>query len=466
MDAFGYTLEPTPLRERLLREPARPARIRQSPRACAFVVGTVCIGAFMGQLDASIVTLALPRIGAGLGESAAAVRWVSLAYMLVLALTLVPVGLLADRFGRKLLYTYGFAVFTLGSVLCGLASTLDWLVAARVLQGLGAAMLQANSVALIVESLPSPQLARGLGVQGAAQAVGLALGPAIGGLLLTLGSWQLIFLVNLPAGALGIALAWVLLPRSRTTDGLLRGVTRAQGRGIARAALRPTTSSEVLYPATRAALRPTTSSEVLHPATRAALRPTTSSEVLHPATRAALRNAISSGPLGPVTSPEVLRPVVSRERFDLRALAVGLGGAMAAYAVMFATLYAVSYHLATLRLPTALVGLELAVLPVTLGICAPLAGRLAERVDARAFMFGGPLLVALGLGVLALGGSAGATLLVGLAFVGAGLGAFIPVNNATVMRAAPRSRVGALSGILNTTRCLGTALGVALPGVL
>jgi MFS family permease len=433
MDAFGCTLEPTPLRVRLLREPARPARIRQSPRACAFVVGTVCIGAFMGQLDASIVTLALPRIGAGLGESAAAVRWVSLAYMLVLALTLVPVGLLADRFGRKLLYTYGFAVFTLGSVLCGLASTLDWLVAARVLQGLGAAMLQANSVALIVESLPSPQLARGLGVQGAAQAVGLALGPAIGGLLLTLGSWQLIFLVNLPAGALGIALAWVLLPRSRTTDGLLRGVTRVQARGIA---------------------------------THTTLHTAISSEILHPAIRAARCNAISTRTLRPATSPEALRAVVYRERFDLRALAVGLGGAMVAYAVMFATLYAVSYHLAALRLPTALAGLELAVLPVTLGICAPLAGRLAERVDARAFMFGGTLLVALGLGVLALGGSAGAGLLVGLALVGAGLGAFIPVNNATVMRAAPRSRVGVLSGILNTARCLGTALGVALPGAL
>lgn len=108
----------------------------------------------MGQLDASIVTLALPRIGAGLGQAAGAVRWVSLAYMLVLACTLVPVGLLADRFGRKLLYTYGFAVFTLGSVLCGLAPTPGWLIAARVLQGLGAAMLQANSVALIVESLP------------------------------------------------------------------------------------------------------------------------------------------------------------------------------------------------------------------------------------------------------------------------------------------------------------------------
>ena len=338
--------------------------------------------------------------------------------MLVLACTLVPVGLLADRFGRKLLYTYGFAVFTLGSVLCGLAPTLGWLIAARVLQGVGAAMLQANSVALIVESLPPRLLPRGLGVQGAAQAVGLALGPAIGGLLLALGGWQLIFLVNLPAGILGIALAWVLLPRSRTADGALRGVGRGEHRRAAHAGPQSIAPGESPSGVPRAADR----------------------------------------------------PAAPRERFDVRGLAVGglavgLGGALAAYAVMFGTLYTVSYHLSALHLPTALAGLELATLPVALGICAPLAGRLAERVDARVLTLGGPLLAALGLGMLVVGGG-GAVLPIGLALVGAGLGAFIPVNNATVMRAAPRSRVGVFSGILNTTRCLGTALGVALPGVL
>ena len=414
MDALLNT--PLSTRPWLLREPARPARIRESSRASTFVVGAVCVGAFMGQLDASIVTLALPRIGAGLGESATAVRWVSLAYMLVLACTLVPVGLLADRFGRKLLYTYGFAVFTLGSVLCGLAPTLGWLIAARVLQGLGAAMLQANSVALIVESLPLRLLPRGLGVQGAAQAVGLALGPAIGGLLLALGGWQLIFLVNLPAGLLGIALAWVLLPRSRTADGELRGMTPGEA------------------------------------------PPRVPGGKLRGAARGVARG---------MTPAEAPRPAAPRERcFDRRALAVGLGGAMAAYAVMFATLYSISYHLSALHLPTALAGLELAILPVALGICAPLAGRLAEHVDARVLTLGGPLLAALGVGVLLVGGAGGAGLPVGLALVGAGVGAFIPLNNATVMRAAPRSRVGVLSGILNTTRCLGTALGVALPGVL
>ncbi len=203
------------LRRRLLTEPPRPAAIRDSPRAARYVVGAVCVGAFMGQLDASIVTLALPRIGQSLHAGAGAAQLVVLAYLLVLLGALAAVGQLADRVGRKLLYTYGFGVFTAGSALCGLAPSLGWLIAARVLQGLGAALLQANSVAIIREALPSARLTRGIGVQGAAQATGLALGPVIGGALLALGGWRLIFLVNLPVGVLGMALGWLLLPRSR-----------------------------------------------------------------------------------------------------------------------------------------------------------------------------------------------------------------------------------------------------------
>lgn len=179
------------------------------------MVGTVCIGAFMGQLDASIVTVALPHIGQSLHQPATSVQWVALSYMVVLLTTLLFVGHLADRFGRKLLYTYGCGVFTLGSLACGLAGSLWLLVAVRVLQGLGAAMLQANSVALIREAMPRGQLARGIGVQGAAQALGLAMGPAVGGLLIALGGWRLIFFVNLPVGVVAIVLARLTIPRSR-----------------------------------------------------------------------------------------------------------------------------------------------------------------------------------------------------------------------------------------------------------
>src|SRR5579872_921404 len=176
---------------RLLVEPRRPTWVATRPNAYWLVVATVCIGAFMGQLDASIVSLALPTLRVDFHASIGAVEWVALAYLLTLVSAVVAVGRFADMAGRKLLYTYGFGIFILGSILCGVSPNLPVLIAARVLQAFGAAMLQANSVALIVQAMPEGMLGRGIGVQGAAQAVGLAVGPAVGGLLITLGGWRL-----------------------------------------------------------------------------------------------------------------------------------------------------------------------------------------------------------------------------------------------------------------------------------
>ena len=200
---------------RFLTEPPRPRAIARRPGAPWLAVATVCVGAFMGQLDASIVTLALPTLQRTLHASLGAVTWVGLSYLLVLVATVTAVGRVADMAGRKLLYTYGFGVFILGSALCGLAPSLAALAGFRALQAVGAAMLQANSVAIIYLALPRASLGRGIGIQGAAQALGLALGPAAGGLLLAAGGWRLIFLINVPLGLAGLAAGWLLIPRSR-----------------------------------------------------------------------------------------------------------------------------------------------------------------------------------------------------------------------------------------------------------
>ena len=171
-------------RQRWLVEPRRPPAVAQHRHAHWFVVATVCAGAFMGQLDASIVTLALPSLQQAFHASLAAVTWVGLSYLLVLVAAVTAVGRLSDMVGRKLIYTYGFGVFIIGSALCGLAPDLVVLDGSRALQAIGAAMLQANSVAIIYLAVPSSSLGRAIGVQGAAQALGLALGPAAGGLLL------------------------------------------------------------------------------------------------------------------------------------------------------------------------------------------------------------------------------------------------------------------------------------------
>src|ERR1700687_3947554 len=122
---------------RILTEPRRPARIRALHAAPWLAVGTVCVGAFMGQLDASIVTTALPYIRSNLHASIASVEWVVLVYVLVLAGTVAAVGKIADRVGRKLLYTYGFGIFVIGSAACALAPSLGLLGVARLGEGSG-----------------------------------------------------------------------------------------------------------------------------------------------------------------------------------------------------------------------------------------------------------------------------------------------------------------------------------------
>jgi MFS family permease len=213
----------TSLLQRLLVERPRPDRIRKWPKAPWLAVAAVCVGAFMGQLDASIVTVAIPSLRHELHASLGAVEWVSLGYLLVLVCTVPVIGRLADTVGRKLLYTYGFAVFTLASLGCGLAPNLSVLLAMRVVQALGAAMLQANSVALIRTTVRADQLTRALGLQGAAQALGLAAGPALGGVLIGLAGWRWVFYANVPAGAVGALLGVLLLPRTRVRSPRGRG---------------------------------------------------------------------------------------------------------------------------------------------------------------------------------------------------------------------------------------------------
>src|SRR5207237_3531384 len=155
----------------------------------------------------------LPTLQEVFAAPIASVEWVAIAYLLTLAALVVPLGRLADLVGRKMLYTWGFVVFIVGSALCGFAASLGWLIAFRVVQAIGAAMLQANSVAIITAVVPRRALGRAIGVQGAAQAVGLSVGPSVGGVLIDSLGWQWVFFIAVPLRLLGTALGWLVVPR-------------------------------------------------------------------------------------------------------------------------------------------------------------------------------------------------------------------------------------------------------------
>jgi MFS family permease/uncharacterized membrane protein len=425
----------------LLREPARPASIREHPLAPWFAVATVCFGAFMGQLDASIVTVAFPALQRQFGAGLASVQWVSLSYLLVLTALLVPAGRWSDRTGRKLMYLYGFLVFSAASAACGLAPSLAALVGLRVVQAAGAAMLQANSVALVVTSVPDRARRKALGVQAAAQAIGLASGPVAGGLLVAAVGWRWVFFLNVPVGVIALLAGVYLLPRTR---GLAGAPGAADGgAGPAGADLGGMGLLTVAVAAGMLAI-------------------SSLSGLGLPAW------AIAVCVAGSIAAWVVL---VRHERrcaaplLDLRAMAASgagpaLGGALAAYLVLFGPLVLFP-QLITAEGGTALsAGLRLVALPAGFGLAAATADRLLPaRWTNRYRCVAGGILAAVCAAALAVHvPHAVSVVLLGL--LGVGLGVYTPANNAEIMAAVPARDAAAAGGMVNMTRGIGTALGV------
>ena len=417
----------------LLREPARPAVVREHRLAPWLAVATVCFGAFMGQLDASVVTLAFPALQRQFGAGLAGVAWVSLAYLLALVALLVPVGRWSDRYGRKLVYLYGFVVFTAASAGCGLAPSLPALIGLRVVQAAGAAMLQANSVALVAASAPAGRRRAALGVQAAAQALGLALGPVAGGLLVASAGWRWIFFINVPVGVAAVAAGWFLLPRTRQ-----------------RAARRGTDPFGVVLLAAAAT------------GTLVAVSAVSGLGLPVPGVAGVAAVAVLAGAGLVWWERRAAAPLI-----DLPALAASgtgplLAGALCAYLVLFGPLVLFPQVLTAHGGSVVRAGLVLTALPAGFGLAAVAAERIlpARWPDRRRCAAGG-ILASGAAAALAIPAPAIVTV-AWLGLLGAGLGTYIPASNTAIMAAVPARQAAAAGGMVNMARGLGTALGVAV----
>jgi len=401
------------------------------------IVGVTCIGAFIGQLDASIVQLALPTLGRVFDTSLESVSWVSLGYLLAFASFLPIFGQLCEIFGRKLLYLIGFLLFAEASALCGLAPDLTSLVAFRVLQGIGGAMLGANSMSVLVKAIDQSRRARALGVFSAAQAIGVSAGPAVGGVLLGTLGWPAVFWVAVPFGLAAVIIGWVVLPRTALQD-----------------------PSQVFDWRGALLLAPALTLVVLVLNQISALGPT--SLVLIACAGAAVvlfiwfvRQEHASA------SPLVDLRMLARPAFLSGVVACALGYAML-YGMFFLTAFALvtGYQ----DSPT-LAGLKLAIIPVAIGIVAPFSGDLGKRMGPRPLSGAAMAICVAALLVLSAIVTEPSALrwigFFGLAGFGAGLGMFIAPNNHATINAAPPNRSGEAGAMLNLMRVLGTSLGVA-----
>jgi EmrB/QacA subfamily drug resistance transporter len=391
----------------------------------------------MGQVDASIAQLLLPSLERSFGASLSGVSWVAVAYLLTMAALMPIFGRLADMVGHKLLYTAGFVVFVVGSALCGFAPNLTVLVAARVLQAIGGALLSANSVAIIVTATGPKERGRGVGIQAAAQAVGLCAGPVIGGILLSTLGWQWVFWINVPFGIAGAIAGWLILPKTASLSKERRfDVKGALLLGPMLTALMMVLNEGQAWGASSPAFIGTAAVGVI---------------LLVLFVRA---EAHAPAPL--------LAPALFAERAFIAANA----GSLMSYALLFGVMLLMPFVFERAYLDDPLAaGLRLAIIPIAISLVAPLSGVLYDRLGPRVPTLAGMVvcIAALALLVLVMGESRRDLLyvMIALAVFGIGQGLFTAANNTAIMAAAPVSLTGEAGGVLNVTRAFGISLGIA-----
>jgi MFS family permease len=184
-----------------------------------YVMVAVGVGILLGTIDLTIVNIALPTLVREFKASFSTVQWVALAYMLTLSTLTLTMGRLGDMIGKKQIYIAGMVVFTIGSMLCGISSSIYWLIGFRVFQAIGAAMSAALGTAVIIEAFPPEERGKAIGAGGAFVSFGIIAGPAIGGLLIDLISWRWVFFVNIPIGIIGVILALRFVPNIKNEKG-------------------------------------------------------------------------------------------------------------------------------------------------------------------------------------------------------------------------------------------------------
>ncbi len=426
----------------------RPRRRRSGSRSASvpavmerrwLILTSVSLGSLMATLDGSIVNIALPAIEDDFRVDLTSIEWVVVAYLLVIGALLLPFGRLGEVLTFKRVYLAGFTIFALASVCCGAAPNVVILVACRVVQATGAAMIMAMGPAIVARTFPATERGRALGLNAISVSIGLSLGPALGGILTEAGTWRAIFLINAPIGLIAIAWAARVLPaegsgRDQSFD--VRGAVLSAGCVLA---LLLALSEGQRWGWTSLAI------------------------VGLLAASAALGSAFVAveGRSG--------QPMIDLAMFRIRPFSAGLVSVVVAFCGLFT---------ATFLLPFLLqqgsdyspveAGLLLTPLPLAMALAAPLSGAASDR-------FGPRVLSSVGLAVTTVGllsltelqpDFTLPDLVWRLVLLGIGQGMFMSPNSSAVLGAVPRPRIGTASGVLAQMRVNGQALGIALGGAV
>jgi EmrB/QacA subfamily drug resistance transporter len=405
-----------------------------------WTLGAVSFGLFMIMLDNTVVNVALPSIQRDLGARLSELEWIVAGYALTFAALLLVGGKLADMFGRRRVFVVGLGIFTASSLACALAPNPQFLIGARVVQGIGAALMSPATLSIISATFPPRERGQAIGIWAGVAALALSIGPFVGGVLTEHVGWSSIFFVNVPIGVVAIAASLLLIEESKDTSegqrldlpGLLSSALGlfALTYGLIEANNYGWTSGRILGALAIAAVA-LASFVVLE---RRQRRPMLELALFH--------NATFTGA-------------------NLVVLLVALA--------QFGVLFFVSLYMQNV-LGYSPVRAGTAFLPMTVLIVAiaPLAGRVSDRMGSRWLMTGGMMLVALQLFYFSRLGvhESYATLVPGMLIGGVGMASVMSPSNAAALRGVPVDRAGVGSAVVNTSRQVGGSTGIALMGAI
>jgi EmrB/QacA subfamily drug resistance transporter len=403
-----------------------------------WTLAAMCFGLFMIMLDNTVVNVALPSIQSDLKTTPENLEWTINSYFLSFAALILLGGKLGDRFGRKRIFLVGLAIFTLSSAACALASSDAQLISARVVQGVGAALLNPLSLSIIVEAFPRHQIPTAIGIWAGISGLGLAVGPLLGGFLVEHVSWSAVFWINVPIGVLAAAATlWAVHesrdPEARRFD--IVGTLLVTGG---------------LFSLVWALIRTNSHSW-------------SSAQTVGFLVAAVVLLAVFVLWEDRQSEPMIPLSFFRRRSFDVAIASVALVGF-----AMFGIIYFLTLYMQNVRGWSALES-GLRTLPMTLMVMvvAPLAGKLSPRIGPRPLMVGGMVVMSLGLASLtrlSLDASYWTVILPSFVFVGAGVAMSMPTTTGVAMGSVDPARAGIASGVVNASRQVGGALGVAVLG--
>jgi EmrB/QacA subfamily drug resistance transporter len=399
-----------------------------------WVLGLTSLASFMMALDALVINTAIATIRADFGSSVETLQWTVNAYNLSFAVLLLTGAALGDRFGRRRMFAAGIALFILASAACALSGSAGWLIAARAVQGAGAALVMPLAMAILSSAFPGNERARALGIFSGVTGFALIVGPAIGGIITEDFGWRWIFWINLPVGVIAIAM---VMARLRESLGPKAAIDVPGLLLVASAAL------TLVWGLLRGNRIGWTSSEVM----------------------TALAAALLFSIAFVAWERRASAPMVPMRLFASRPFASALAASFLFYAAMYGVLFLLPQFLQiTLGFGPLGAGLRLLPWTATLFVTAPVAGAVVNRFGERPLVVTGLLMQAIGLGWIALIATpdvAYAALVAPAVLAGVGVSMAMPAAQNAILGSVAVTEIGKASGIFNMGRFLGGIFGIA-----